>query len=67
MVAKWRVRHHSQVILKEYSVLGQYCTEAMAKHLKKLKISYAMLKAAFEEHFGNRQDFNTSLHGIGIL
>ena len=25
-----------------------------------------MLKAAFEEHLGNREDFNTSLHAIGI-
>jgi len=65
-VENWRIKHQDLCTLKEYSVLGRYCSLAMAKCLKQNNISYNALKVAFEEHYDNHEAFNTHLHGLGI-
>ena len=66
IVSNWRIRHQNLSTLKQYSVMGRYCSEAMANHLKRLDISYRTLKAVFDDHLGDHKAFNTNLGAIGI-
>jgi len=66
IVAEWKIKYQNLATLKEYAVLGQYCTLAMAKCLKRLNISYKTLQTAFEEHYNDRKAFNTHLYDKGI-
>ena len=67
IVAQWQHKHQELATVQEYAVcLGRGCTKAMAKCLSRLKITYEMLKSAFEDNVDDRQAFHDFLRGAGI-